>query len=68
MKVISKKENLINLIPFISDHNSYSSLEENYLGFLECTGCHKVFGNIPLAESATFAFCPYCGKKFNLEG
>ena len=68
MKVISKKENLINLIPFISDHNTYSLLKENDSGFLECTGCHKVFGNIPLAESATFAFCPYCGKKFNLEG
>ena len=67
MKVISEKENLINLIPFISDHNSYSSLEENYLGFLECTNCHKVFGNIPLVESATFAFCPYCGKKFSKE-
>ena len=41
-----------------------TKLEENGLGFLECTNCHKVFGNIPLVESAAFAFCPYCGKKF----
>lgn len=41
-----------------------TKLKENDLGFLECTNCHKVFGNIPLAESAAFAFCPYCGKKF----
>ena len=41
-----------------------TKLEENYSGFLECTNCHKVFGNIPLVESAEFAFCPYCGRKF----
>ena len=41
-----------------------TKLKENYSGFLECTNCHKVFGNIPLVESAAFTFCPYCGKKF----
>ena len=44
-----------------------TKLKENDLGFLECTNCHKVFGSIPLVESAAFAFCPYCGKKINLK-
>ena len=53
MKVISKEEP--------------TKLKENDFGFLECTNCHKIFGNIPLVESAAFAFCPYCGKKFGKE-
>ena len=51
----------------IGEKEESTKLKENDLGFLECTNCHKVFGNIPLVESAAFTFCPYCGKKFNLE-
>ena len=58
-----EEKNESNQFHLISDHNSYSLLKENDSGFLECTGCHKVFGNIPLVESEAFAFCPYCGNK-----
>ena len=51
----------------IGEKEEPTKLKENDLGFLECTNCHKVFGNIPLVESGAFAFCPYCGKKFSKE-